>query len=212
MPKSKASSKKLKKNSKQHRIEKTLFECLMETREGSEIQIKQSNLTTETPACIIIRLRGPIAAIPCFKNNRKQGKWLQNHVTARLNILDELFEHATKGRKIRYEEAPLFVYARFAVTGTKRGPNFDPDNALTTVKDWLEPRFKNHRDRGWGVGVISNDKYIKAFGERQAGSSKEAHITEIVIRPLDTVTDALMQFRKHLLCMKKWEFNGEEGS
>ncbi|RKZ93883.1 MAG: hypothetical protein DRQ40_06970 [Gammaproteobacteria bacterium] len=187
---------------------KTLLECLQETRKGSKIEILQDKLGTSTPQCILIRLYGPVAAVPCFKNRgRGARRYMPNDVTARLQVLDELFLETTRRNKVEFKEIPLFVYVRFSTRGSRRGGNFDPDNALTTIKDWLEPRYKNHKDRGWGVGVTHNDKFITAYAERQDRECDNASMTEIVVRPLDSMTEHLKVFRKQILTIKKWEFD-----
>jgi len=148
-----------------------------------------------------IAFRGPVAATPCFKNNRVKGIWLPANVTARLKIMDTLFEEwvLTRSNRPSFEDEQLFMVCRFASKGTRRGTNFDSDNALSTIKDWLEPNIKNGRNRGWGVGLTENDRLIRGYSETKDKTEDTAHITEIAIHRYGEVQHYASNFIKNII-------------
>ena len=182
---------------------KSVREYLTEYTPGSNILGDCFLLPEEdTARKIHIRFRGPVAATPCFKNNREGGIGLPNSVIARLRLMDTLYQewmYTHKWERVKFKQEKCFMMCRFATRGTKRGGNFDSDNAFSTVKDWLEPPIKNKMNRGWGIGLIENDRQIRGYSENKDRDEEGADITDIYIYRYDYIEYYLNRFRCNII-------------
>lgn len=141
-----------------------------------------------------ITIRGKAAEIPALKNSKRPGSNSTNpdHL-GRIYALDALYAAEMRNRKpIAFGETLMHMVAIIGF----RNVAFDADNAFTTLRDWLEPPTKQsgRRRRGWGVGVVDNDRYILGFPltARELGS-KDTN-TYISIRKFENVLDHLETF------------------
>lgn len=125
-------------------------------------------------------------------------------VKQRLLIMDRLFNEEIRNSNDGFN--PSAFYGRPCETSFgddsvfmlvicgKRSGRFDKDNVASTVQDWLEPRTKQigkrkKRDRGWGVGVVNNDRQITCltFNEHQLNIYFPEHSTKVVLTRFDSV-------------------------
>lgn len=133
--------------------------------QGSEIGIGAQMLEGKAQR-VVIELRGPIANIPSLKNSKLPGKnFLNLSVLSRLKVMDACFKQT-----IAEMGNPDISFGADEVTClvvcAKRKVSFDTDNVLATVRDWLEYPVKKvgkGRDRGWGIGLVDNDRQIKGL-------------------------------------------------
>lgn len=111
---------------------------------------------------------GSLAEIPSLKNSKIPGKNFTNpKVLAKLKALDILYAAALKELSLTYH--PQFSDG--VVVLTLRLPDcsrVDEDNAVASVKDWSEPKAKKVgkkviRPRGWGIGLVENDRNIRGY-------------------------------------------------
>jgi hypothetical protein len=131
-----------------------------------------------------IVIGGALARIPSLKNNRQFGG-VDRTVLDKLKALDSMFRrHVNCDDTTFFGDQEVFL---FAVFGDRGGTKFDEDNALTTVKDWLEPLSKcvgrtSKRGRGWGIGLVNDDSQVRAFvlPERYLGACRKE--TTLMIR------------------------------
>jgi hypothetical protein len=143
-------------------------------------------------AWVHIELRGKLAAIPSIKNQRFNGIPNTTNVD-KVKALEFLFRHEMEKQGVAaFGDAPVFVSLLIG----KKGRRSDPDNALTTVKDWLEPREKpvgrKKHSRGWGVGVVNNDSQITGFACRAADVGLPDECTTIDIIPVERVREKIL--------------------
>ena len=154
-------------------------ECLNSYLLSSKLVITEAfnhHPTQKTMIGINIFLTGDIAHIPSLKNQKIQGtNILRPAPRAKLVAMTKLYE--VKSPKICFDE-PIHVFISCAY----RPNRFDTDNVLTTVKDWLEPRFIRQKDRGWGVGIVPNDYHVNGYAKRKIKGEFNSDCTEIIIR------------------------------
>lgn len=150
--------------------------------EGSEVTVTKSR----TGDGVHIAFRGPAAHFPSLKNQKIKGtNILRSDAKARLMVAtnfvmsgmhDFPFKRAKKGQK-------MFCLILCAY----RKNSFDEDNFATTVKDWLEPRIIRKKDRGWGVGLVENDKDVAVFAVKKTKDWTKFDTTNIFLLPIKSV-------------------------
>ena len=137
----------------------------------------------KNPKMVHIRLAGTISNVPALKNQKIQGtNILRPNAKVVLDLMTRAFEKSVNFNIPRYDE-DVFVLIECAY----RRNSFDEDNVLTTVRDWMEPQHIRGKDRGWGVGIVPNDRLVSGFAVKKAKTDKDADITEVYIRPLETI-------------------------
>lgn len=153
--------------------------------------------TYKNPSFIKIDFSGPIAAIPALKNEKIQGMGiLRPEAKARLTIMSDLFQRAANFKVPQYEEKfPVFCLILCAY----RKNAFDEDNVATSIRDWLEPRYIRGKNRGWGVGIVPNDRMVKVYAVKKTKESKLADTTEIIIRPYSEIQKSEENFLRDIL-------------
>jgi hypothetical protein len=147
------------------------------------------------PELVHIELKGPVASIPALKNSKVQGMNVLREATrARLEVMSEIFQKSVNFQPPRYT-----VRIFCLILLSYRGRAFDEDNVLTTVRDWLEPRFIRRHDRKWGVGIIPNDRMVNGFPVPKLKGAPTSEVTEIIIRPEASILSARDIFIQEIL-------------
>lgn len=142
---------------------------------------------------IHIRFKGSVAAIPSLKNQKIQGtNILRGEAKASLSLMTNLFNKATN-----YSPPAWGGEVFMLVLCAYRKNTFDEDNVMTTVKDWLEPQIIRRKDRGWGVGVVKNDRNIIGYARKKTKQSRTADVTDIILRPMSFMKIIEEQFLAH---------------
>lgn len=145
-----------------------------------------------------LELSGPIAHIPSLKNSKMPGKNFTNpDVMARLKVMDYVYKESISKTGVHFPVSFGGEDVALIVVCARRKVAFDTDNCLATVRDWLEPSSKTvgkGRARGWGVGVVNNDRQIKglALYDKDLGLKLEKSI--IVVQRFDKTQDKLTEF------------------
>lgn len=134
---------------------------------------------------VAIKFGGSLAATPSLKNQKVKGtNVLRARPKAQLAAMSYAFNAACPGGG-----CPRFDPAQYLVAwiecGARRGA-FDEDNVATTIKDWLEPEFIRNKNRGWGVGIVKNDKTVTAIAQKKPKGNVS---TEIFLLPFDLVME-----------------------
>jgi hypothetical protein len=135
------------------------------------------------PASVIITITGECRHLPNMKNNRRihNGRtYIAKDAMARIKALDVLWrEKYPNGDGPSFGANDIVVIVACA----EKSRRFDPIGCQETVNDWLEPRVKNKKDRGWGVGVVADDCYIASHPRRSWQLCTLPDRTMIVIAP-----------------------------
>lgn len=133
-----------------------------------------------------------MAQIPALKNQKISGtNILRAEAKAKLVAMSELFQ-----KSLNYEvpQFPATTRLYCMILLAYRPNAYDEDNCLTTIKDWLEPRFIRNKDREWGVGVVTNDRQLNAFAVKKDKAYPSCGITEIILIPEANIRDKLALF------------------
>lgn len=148
-----------------------------------------------SPDWLHIRLRGPIAQVPSLKNQKiKNSNILRPKAKALLSLMTKAFF-----KSVGYN-LPSFTGEVFClVVCAYRTVTFDEDNVLTTVKDWLEPQVIRQKDRGWGVGIVKNDRNVNAYAIKKSKLTPDSDVTEIYIRKVSDILEARNNFIKSII-------------
>lgn len=162
---------------------------------GSKCQIKADSY--RNPSFFSIKLFGPAAQVPALKNEKVQGRgFLRAEAKARLAVMTDLFQKACSFKVPQYaEKIPVFCLVKCAY----RKNVFDEDNVATTIRDWLEPKFIRNKDRGWGVGVVPNDRMVKIYATKKGRNAIDCDSTEIYIWPYSLVKSEEQFFLEAIL-------------
>ncbi len=151
----------------------------------------------KNPDYLHIQFSGPVANIPALKNEKMQGKgFLRPEAKARLAIMSDLFQRACN-HKIPQFDPKLPVFCLILCAYRKNA--FDEDNVATSIRDWLEPKYIRNKNRGWGVGVVPNDRMVKVYAVKKTKESKDFETTEIFIRPYSAVKESEENFLRKIL-------------
>lgn len=170
-------------------------ELIREIVKASSIQINTERDWTGAPLRVSIALAGPAAAIPSLKNAKMPNQnFLNPKVIARLVALDVMFERAVKesGAKLCFPAGPVWVTLLLG----RRAVAFDADNCLAAIMDWLEPNTKSNRGnlRGWGVGLVTNDRYSSGLAVKASDLGLTTESTLIIVSRLEMVRKDLFTF------------------
>ena len=156
------------------------------------------HLLANSPS-MCIEFHGPIAAIPILKNNKAAGRFPSPSCMARIELMDELYFALEPHNESLpdYGTEQVFCYVELS-TACTRGVRFDPDNVLTTIKDWLEPNVirKGKNPRGWGIGLVQDDKQVIGFVTMLQKS--EGQVSRIYLHRYSDVMKYVNQFTKRL--------------
>lgn len=179
---------------------KKLHEMIAEFVAGSRIFVQV--LTGEAaPKRIWIEIHGTLAHIPSHKNNRHpKFPGIDRVVLAKLRALDVLFIREVRRQGLNHPDVffgQKRIFVSVLLAATKRATN--EDNALTTIKDWLEPRTKvvggkNKKKRGWGIGLILDDVQARGLALKSDDLSMIMPHTRIVIEPFEVVRESMEVF------------------
>ena len=132
--------------------------------------------------CISIEFQGKLALVPSLKNSKLPGFNFTNpDVLSRLIAMTAMYNASPEAATIgTFGTKMLWVTL---ILG-KRPTVFDPDNALASVKDWLEPPMKpGKRKRQWGIGLTDDDRWVRgvALHAKDLGLSDAS--TRIYVQP-----------------------------
>lgn len=156
---------------------------ILELMNDSEMTIDDRALNDGTLLSLVIEIRGALAAVPSLKNSKLPGtNYINPKARAKLLALDALYFRATRNRQLSFADERVFMLGLFG----GRSRSFDVDNAVTSLRDWLEPSAKSvgrrRRSRGWGVGVVANDRNIVSLGLSAADLSSDKKTTLLVLK------------------------------
>jgi hypothetical protein len=165
---------------------------LLSSSGKSRLEVLLEGDDLQRPERLHLTLTGPASAIPPIKNSKVMGRFLSSKVKARIKELDLLWFDAMRPMPFfpRYEGMPLFV----GVLIGRAGGRADADNILAAVKDWMEPAQKvkgRGKPRGWGIGLVDDDKSITGFAAHSRAIGGEWECTQVVVRPLEIVRASL---------------------
>ncbi len=155
------------------------------------------------PESVHIEFHGELARIPSLKNSKIPGKnFLNPDVEARLIAMTELFN-----AQIYEQGSAEYFKLKFGTNKVsalvicgKRSNSFDPDNCLSSVKDWLEPRLMRGKTRSFGVGLVDNDRFITGYSLHSWQTGLEHSHSTIILRPWESVRrDAISFIKQHYL-------------
>lgn len=154
---------------------------------GSACSTKIVSTGEYNPEWIHIRFKGPLANVPAIKNQRFKGTNILRHeIRAHLEVMSEVFKASVDGEIPKYSaKTMVFCFLHLAY----RAHAYDDDNCVSTVKDWLEPRYIRQKDRKWGVGIVKNDMYVNAFSLKKGRDDPDSHITDIYLMPAERIAD-----------------------
>lgn len=151
-------------------------------------------------AGITIALKGPVAAVPSLKNSKAPGtNYINEKTMSRIVAMDALWNAACRSYTgqdtavVGFGDQPVHLLCIFG----KRSRSFDLDNAMATVRDWLEPPWKTvgrGKQRNWGVGLVNNDSQITGYAVHASDIDLETTDTVISLRRLDDVRPLVAQF------------------
>lgn len=136
--------------------------------------------------------RGPLSQIPSLKNSKAVGSnRINDSARAKLEAMDTLWFRTTINSPVR----DIFMedYVSVILIPGTRLRNTDPLAAMQSIADWLEPASKpvgiKGKPRGWGIGLISDDKYVVPYAPPEGATGLERDFTEVIIRPWASVRE-----------------------
>lgn len=150
------------------------------------------------PRSVHIEFHGECARVPSLKNSKIPGHNFTNpDVRARLQAMDAVFKRELEAQgnpKVYFGTNHIHITAIFA----DRSRATNEDNLMSSIKDWLEPAWKEkggkRKSRGWGVGIIDDDIYAHGYPVVSKMLNCQVSHTTIIIRPLEDMRKALVQF------------------
>jgi hypothetical protein len=141
-----------------------------------------------------IKIMGKAAAVPSLKNAKIKGTNIVNpRVRARLQVMTDLYNTVAKD-VYHFGDTELFAL----ILCSYRGRSFDEDNAMTTIKDWLESPLIRGKNRGWGVGLTENDKYVNAYARKQKKGEQGSDCTHIILTPAEYIEHDIKELMNKL--------------
>lgn len=143
---------------------------------------------TRNPDLVHIRFKGPIANIPALKNQKiRNTNVLRPEAKVMFDIMTRAFQRSVN---FTIPQFPAKTEVFCLILCAYRKNTFDEDNVLTSVRDWLEPSHIRKGDRGWGVGIVPNDRTVSAYAVKKRKDSLDPLVTEIFLRRLSDVKAA----------------------
>lgn len=170
---------------------------------GSECLVAPFYSAAKKITKIVIEFRGHLARIPSMKNSKLPGKNFPSaDVMARVEGMTFLYCKECEDLKIRPDFGTEEVF--ILLLCGDRGRSFDPDNCMTTVKDWLEPSEKQvgkreKRNRGWGIGLIQNDRQASGMALHAKSMGETGAHTTIMICDWSAAADAVKDLVNELM-------------
>lgn len=134
---------------------------------------------------------GSLADIPSLKNQKiPNTNILRPRAKAFLAAMTETYRRATKDCGFSFDPEK---YVAGWMELSKRKVSFDEDNPCSTVKDWLEPQLIRGGDRGWGAGIVRNDRKVLLFPIKKGLGldSGDEEWTDIYLCELAAVADQI---------------------
>lgn len=150
---------------------------------------------------LYIELHGPLAAIPNMKNGKITlpggASIIGKECKTRIDSLSKLVLAEAQKQGVTLPYFADQTVSLLLIAGRK-SRSFDLIGCLETIQDWLEPSSKvvgrKPKPRGWGVGVIADDKSIipRVYHSWQTGIAHEH--TVISVAPWESVKEKDMEF------------------
>jgi hypothetical protein len=190
----------------------------------SRIEIVTSD-NGDVPQWTYLSFFGPIARIPSLKNSKSAFAFIKDGRAKVGMSKSSISEAWVRAATVLFEKA-LFAAGRkpfrydckvsgFAVHG-KRSSNFDVDNATTTLQDFLEPRekqvgsAKKQFDRGWGCGLVEDDKDVRLFPLLAADFGfSSVETTVVILSPFENVKEHIFKAYAAHFCGAPFMVNEE---
>lgn len=149
------------------------------------------------PEFLHIKFKGLLAHIPALKNQKVHNtNILRPDTKAHFALMTDLFHQACKFKVPQYDpKIPVFCLVLCAY----RKNAFDEDNVATSVRDWLEPKFIRKKNRGWGAGIVPNDRMVKVYATKKLKSDPDSDVTEIILKPFESVRQAELDFLRKII-------------
>lgn len=145
---------------------------------------------------LAITLDGDAAKVPSMKNSKLPGKnFINPEAKARVVGLTTLYRDKASHISARFGKEPVFL----VVIHGDRKTAYDADNALTTIRDWLEPSTKEKggttTQRGWGIGVLDDDRFcVGAMSLQWSQLGRKDNRTQIIIMRRHLADSAVRRF------------------
>jgi hypothetical protein len=171
----------------------------------SEIMVNAQFVETESElqqlSQIWIEFHGALANIPAIKNNRHpRFPGIDKTILCKLKAMDILFVRECQSQGLSSHMLNFgsdMVFVTLVTANTKRLSN--EDNAMTTVKDWLEPRSKivggkKKAWRGWGIGLIHDDIQARGIALKSEDLGVHANHSRIVVQRWVNCSERVQQF------------------
>lgn len=158
---------------------------------GSDMKIfNLFDFNTNDSIYLRIAIKGLLAKLPSLKNGKMPGKNFLNLQTKYKLVALTHFFNKRIDRVVKFKpKETLYCFVMLP-----NGSRLDEDNGYASVKDWLEPRFKAKKDRGWGIGVVENDRYITGEARHAERLDIKTECAEIILRPYSDVKEKSIKF------------------
>lgn len=153
------------------------------------------------PRSLHIEFHGECANIPSHKNSfistKTRAPFIDPKVRAKLQAMDFLFLREVEAQgKSAFRFGSNHIHLTAILADRSRATN--EDNLMSSIKDWLEPSVKEkggkRKSRGWGVGIVDDDIYAHGYPVTSKMLNCQVSHTTIIIRPLEDMRKALVQF------------------
>lgn len=147
------------------------------------------------PRFIYVEFRGKLARLPSLKNSRIPGTFFNPDTHAKLHAMTILAQREIQrlGLVLSFGDVPV---SAMLICG-QRNTDFDTDNCLASIKDWLEPASKEvggkkKRERGWGIGVVPDDKQITGYALHSEQTVIAHEYSVLIVKPFDDVRESII--------------------
>lgn len=158
---------------------------------GSEMKIFHIyDYNTNYSTYLRIVIRGLLARVPSLKNGKLPGSNFLNQVTRNKLIALTILYNKTIDRPVTFKKKEI-LYCCVLLPNKSR---IDEDNGYASIKDWLEPSLKAEKERGWGIGVVENDKYLTGEARYAERIDVKTECCEIVVRKYSDVKEKSKAF------------------
>ncbi len=181
-----------------HKKAETRGDLIQQLINGSEMFVSVS-LGSEHPKLIYIELHGILAQIPSLKNSSHQFGGISIRELSAIKAMDRMFIESVKQQGFTQKQLSFgnqMIHIALIVGSGARATS-NEDNAMTTIKDWVEVPTKivggkKKGFRGWGIGLIKDDIQARGYPLKHSDIGVNQTCTSISIRPwTDVQTDAV---------------------
>lgn len=154
---------------------------------------------------LYMEFHGLLSAIPSLKSSYRADQntgsvYMDRDCRQKLRAMDAHFRAAKERLKLPNFH-PLSFGKReisLVVINGRRSRTFDSVSPLETVADWFECSKKmkggKKKERGWGVGLIDDDKQVIPLPLRARHTNYDHDHTTILAVPFDKVREECMKY------------------